>query len=331
MRRPLRAWLFVFAGVAWLAPVTRVARADDPTATDLIERGLDLRQAHRDAEALMLFETAEKLAPSPRGRAQVALAEQALGRWGLAEKHLRAALDAKSDPWIESRRPILERALAVIAAHLGDVEIVGAKGTVFVDGVRIDEPDALVHLRLEAGRRTLELRADGVYPFSRTFDVLPGDVVRIEVVQHALLAETPAVTPPPPASSGASTAQPSAGRTQRTLAWVSLGGAGALVATGVAGLFVRSSAASDFNSTPSCTGQPTSALSSQCKSWLDQGTTGSTVAVVGFVGGGVAAALSIVLFATAPATKARSALSFPCSPVLGAGVRGASCALEGSF
>ncbi len=331
MRRPL-IWTLALAGAlsAPLAGAPRAAlAADESDAAALIERGLDLRQAQRDAEALALFEKAQALAPSPRGQAQVALAQQALGRWVLAERNLRAALAVQGDAWIDSRRPILERAMAVIATHLGDVVLVGAKaGSVFVDGVRVEEPDALTHLRLEVGRRALELRAEGSYPFSRTLEVLPGEVVRVEVEQHPLLDQPapPSIAPLPRPTPAAPTVE--AGRTQRLLGWIALGGAGIFVATGVAGLAEREIAAGDFNGNASCTGQPSNHLSSQCSGWLDEGTTGQTLAIVGFVGGGVVGALSVALLATAPSSKARSAaVAFPCAPTSG----GAFCSLQGAF
>ena len=308
-----------------LAP--RSARADDPSAAALIERGLDLRQAQRDPEALVLFEEAQALAPSPRGQAQVALVQQALGRWAAAERNLKAALAATEDAWILSRRPILEHALGVIESHLGDVEIVGAKtGTVYVDGAQVDHPDALTHLRLEVGRRTLELRAAGSYPFSRVLDVRPGEIVRVEVDQRPLLeapkAPPPIVPPiPPPAA-------PPSGGAQRTIGWVALGGAGLFVATGVFGLLDRSIAAGNFNGSAACTGTASNNLSTQCRGWLDDGTTGQTLAIVGFVGAGLASALSVALLLTAPSGKPKAAAwSLPCAPSPG----GVTCAVGGTF
>jgi hypothetical protein len=307
-----------------LGVLPSAARADDASA--LIERGLDLRQARKDAEALALFEAAQRLAPSPRGQAQVALAQQALGRWAAAERNLKAALAAKDDAWVQSRRPVLEQALAVIGTHLGDVELVGGKGAVFVDGARMEEPDALTHLRLEVGQRIVELRADGMYPFSRRLDVLPGESLRIEVDQHPLLKAPseplpppvePKVTPPPAPS------EP--GHTQRVVGWASLGAAGAFLAIGVGGLVERSSAASDFNASAACTSTTANALSGQCRSWMDEGNTGSTVAIVGFVGSGVLTALSIALLVTAPsASPKRSSFALPCVPE----PRGIACSLS---
>ena len=209
------------------------AHADDPSAAALIDQGIDLREAQRDSEALALFEKAQSISPTPRGQAQVALAQQALGRWVGAEKNLGAALAEKDDPWIASHRPVLERALSVIQGHLGDVQIAGAaSGSVFIDGVLIDDPDALTHLRLEVGRRTLEVRAPGMYPFYRVIDLHAGETERVEVAQHRLLDDT--TTRTVSVSGGAEVSRP-----QRTLGWIFLGGAGLFLATGVAGLVER--------------------------------------------------------------------------------------------
>jgi hypothetical protein len=63
---------------------------------------------------------------------------------------------------------------------------------------------------------------------------------------------------------------------------------------------------------------------------LDDGNTGQTVAVIGFVGGGIVAALSVALLLTAPRTGGkRKAMvwSIPCAPARG----GASCTIGGKF
>jgi hypothetical protein len=326
-----RVPLWLLAAVT-LAPclTSKPASADDPTAAALIERGLDLRQAQHDPEALVLFEEAQALSPSPRGQAQVALVQQALGRWASAERNMRAALAEKDDAWIASRRPILERAMSLIETHLGDVEIVGAKGgVVYVDGARIDEPDALSHLRLEVGRRTFDLRTAGLYPFSRVLDVRPGEVVRLEVEQHALL-DTPKEPLTKTAVSVHADAANGPGQAQRTIGWIAMGGAGLFVAAGAAGLIERAVVAGDFNGSTACTSQPSNMLSSQCRGWLDDGNTGQTVAVIGFVGGGIVAALSVALLLTAPRTGGkRKAMvwSIPCAPARG----GASCTIGGKF
>jgi hypothetical protein len=64
----------------------------------------------------------------------------------------------------------------------------------------------------------------------------------------------------------------------------------------------------------------------ECNSWLSDGTIGQTLAITGFVGGGVLTTLGIILVATAPSSKARVSV-LPCSPVPG----GAWCSVGSTF
>ena len=329
MRRPQHHGILVALAIGFPLLAPRAALAEDPAAATLIEQGLDLRQSQHDVEALALFEKAQAIAPSPRGQAQVALAQQALGRWVLAEQNLASAIAVSGDAWIESRRPILERAMTVIRAHLGDVEIVGAKeGAVYVDGARVDAPDALTHLRLEVGRRAFELRAAGYYPFSRVLDVLPGEVVRVEVEQHALLddGKQAAVNPGPALVPTPIATKADSGRTQRTIGWVVVGGAALFLATGAIGLIERESDAQDFNA--NCSKNPNS---SACNDLYHEGNTAQTVGIIGFVGAGVFGAVSVTLLVTAPSAKSKTTtpvVSFGCAPAWNGG---ASCAWRGTF
>ena len=204
----------------------------------------------------------------------------------------------------------------------------GAKGSVFVDGARVDDPEAISHLRLEVGRRMLEIRSEGLYPFSRTLEVTAGEVVRLEVEQHPLL-ESARSADGGPVDSRSSTGDP--GGTQRLLGYIGVAGAGVFLAVGVGGLIERNSAASDYNSSFQCTSAPANNQPAQCSSWMNEGSTGSTLALVGFIGGGIVGALSVALLVTAPSKPKTVALSppvsLPCAPTNG----GAFCALAGTF
>src|SRR5215831_5030123 len=82
------------------------APADD--AEGLILRGIELREKRDDQAALQLFRRALEIAATGRARAQVALAEQALGRWPDAEADLAAALERADEPWIAEKKALLE-------------------------------------------------------------------------------------------------------------------------------------------------------------------------------------------------------------------------------
>lgn len=87
----------VFAAALFLLGAS-TASAQDAAVERAIDEGLALRQQSRDAEALAVFERAYAQHREPCLLAQVGFAEQALGRWRLAEEHLREMQRAASDP-----------------------------------------------------------------------------------------------------------------------------------------------------------------------------------------------------------------------------------------
>src|SRR5438105_4526034 len=97
--------LVVLAVLVWLAP-GGMARGEDAEA--LIRQGNELRRAGQDEEALPLFARAYAVAPAPRTRALLGLAQAATGRWLDAEASLQGALAAAADPWIQRRRGDLD-------------------------------------------------------------------------------------------------------------------------------------------------------------------------------------------------------------------------------
>src|SRR5690348_2231148 len=94
-------------------------------AEALIRHGVSLRAAGRDDEALAEFQRANAIHSSPRAIAQIGLAEQAVGHWLDADEHVRAALAAANDPWIQHNRAALEEALGVISHRLGSLDVRG--------------------------------------------------------------------------------------------------------------------------------------------------------------------------------------------------------------
>jgi tetratricopeptide (TPR) repeat protein len=202
---------------AALALGTNTARAEDAEA--LVTRGLELRLQGKDGQALELFRRADQIAPSPRTRAQVALAEQALGIWVAAEGHLAAALAAKDDAWIEKNRVALSAALEIVRQHLGQLEVLGgAPGAeVYVDGARIGVLPMSAPWRVEVGRRSLEVRAPGYHSASRTTEIVAGGTTRetIGLVKEDAAAARPA--------GAGGVMQPDGGAVQRTLGWAAVG------------------------------------------------------------------------------------------------------------
>lgn len=234
--------VFFFVVATAIAPRAHAQDTNDPAA--LLQRGVELRRRGKDAEALDAFVRADALAPSPRAKAQRALAEQALGRWVAAEQHLVEASSSTDDAWVKKNRPVLEASLAEIRTHLGTLEIsTTTPGAIlFVDGDPRG-PAPSTRVRVAAGTMVVEVRAPGFTTTRRTVQVAPGATVR---ESFTLVAEPSTATPsvvPAPLAAPAPTAPTAAveqvplattpPRAPRWPAYVALGvgAAGAVVGT----------------------------------------------------------------------------------------------------
>ena len=224
-----------FAGL--LTPAD--ARAGDSDGVDaLLRRGVQLRREHRNGEALDLFQRVLTISPTPTARAQVALAEEALGQWVEAERDLGAALRAADDPWIAKNRSVLEEARAQVAQHLGwlTVSVDVANAEVRMDGRPIvaDREERVV-----SGPSVLAVSARGYVPDIRHVEIAPEQHARFDVVLVPLVAQEPprpmAVTPSAPASALPS-APPRTERRGRSPAFPT--GPAVLAAAGLASLGV---------------------------------------------------------------------------------------------
>lgn len=305
-------------GAMLLSPTARAGVETDAEA--LIAKGIELREKGRDDEALVVFRQAFTASPSPRARAQVGLAEQALGMWVVAEADLVAALAAEDDPWIAKNKAALEGALGVIRRRVTTLEVRGVEhGEVYLDGVRLGVGPG--PYRVEAGRRMLEVRAPGFQSTTRIVELLPGGVARetVTLVASPPARSTAGLSPRPVLSGeerrlfpGPSTGDPGAG--QRLLGWGFVGTGAALLATGGVSLVVRNGIVDDYNA--SCPGigapQPPG-----CDDQVSASRTWLTVSILSLVGGGVFAAGGILLVAAAPSADRKSAGAKPrlaCAP-----------------
>ncbi len=160
------------------------------------EQGRSLRRDHRDAEALTVFQQIYDEGHQSRALAQVGLAEAALGRWADAESHIAQAL-AQPDEWVTQNRSggvALEQQLTRIATHLGSLEVVcdatgatGWTGDHRMAALLLSRP-----LRIEFGRVTFEVRAEGYTSSQRVADVVAGGLARETVTLTRTLAVTSA-------------------------------------------------------------------------------------------------------------------------------------------
>ena len=329
--RPARASLAIVLAASLCAlPRTALADPAQAEAEALIAKGIDLREHGKDDEALALFKQALAKSPSPRARAQVGVAEQALGLWVAAEADLVLALSAVDDAWIAKNRGALEGALATIRRRLGTLEVRGTDGAdVMLDGVRLGVLPATAPFRVEAGRRTLEIRKDGFHPTTRSLEIPAGGVARETVTLVAVTPET--VAKPgggPGAAGGPVPAGPDPGRSQRLLGWVFTGAGVALMATGGIGFLVRKGYVDDYNIR--CPGVGAD-QSPECADKADSSKTWLTISIITLVGGGIFTVGGLTLVATAPSreAKAPAKVRFACAPSVFGG--GGSLGCAGSF
>lgn len=149
-------------------------------ARSLLRQGVEARQRGRDDDALALFRQAYAQEQSANALAQIGLAEQALGRWVDAERHLREALASTEDRWIQRNRASLQSAYATVLRRVGRLEIhSNVRGAeVRVNGQHAGALPLSEPLRVAAGTITLEVLADGYYPESRRVEVTPSTLSR---------------------------------------------------------------------------------------------------------------------------------------------------------
>lgn len=255
----LRRLTIVFglvAGLAVTAPGTARAEAVDAAkAEELIRQANDQRKQGHDERAVPLLRQAYEIARSARTAGQLGLAEMALGYWVAAAGHLEEALTEERNPWVEKNRPVLDKALQNVASHLAQLRVEGNPdgAQVIVNGNVAGTLPLTAPLRLNEGRVTVEVRAAGHRPATRTMTLRGGTSDRVVIMlepqeaQEAPAIATVATPPPPPTASehpdvtaerpghsdrpGTAPAGGDRAAWRRVLAWSLLGGA--VVAGGI--------------------------------------------------------------------------------------------------
>lgn len=167
------------AAPAAAAPSSRKEQAE---AEALIQEGVKLRKVGRDDAALVKFDRAYALSPTPRAAAQKGLCLQALGRWSEAEDLLAAALEGGEDPWVARNRGVIKDSLEEVKTKIGRFEISGSPegADVTVDGRNVGRLPLAGMVRINAGPATLRVSAEGHAPQSTDLQVQGGSFRRLE-------------------------------------------------------------------------------------------------------------------------------------------------------
>jgi len=180
----------------------RFANAADEEAADaMITRGLELRRARKDAEALEMFRRADMLAPSPRTAGQLGLVESALAQWSVAEAHLVASLSTPQDPWVHKNHALLEQALSIARTHIGQITLSGPEGaTVTIGGKTIGTLPHQAPVRVGEGNAIVTATAPGFKEFILSVPVQAGMETPLKIALDPIGVRPAEPTPAPPAA-----------------------------------------------------------------------------------------------------------------------------------
>lgn len=299
-----------------------------PQVDALEEQGRALREQHRDADALALFEQAHGLCHGGRALARVALAEAALGRWVDAEAHLRAAMAQTDDAWVSANGDALRGELGTITAHLGDLELPGHGGPaeVWIDNHPVGAWPSARAIRVVAGSVTVSVRGDGFAPVTRTVVVPAGGLAR-ETIELVALSSGRGGD-----GSRAPRAVTSGGGGQRTVAWVLAGGAVAALAGGAVATGLRFANHDGYFAayTTNTACNPTERDVAMCgvlyQQGVDDDASWGVWQGVGFGLGGALAVAAAVVFATAPSARSEAVTALRCGQ--GPGMLGVGCSWQ---
>jgi tetratricopeptide (TPR) repeat protein len=266
-------------GLIFLAVLTGSGHARADAADDAIKRGVELRRERKDAEALEQFQLAQRVRSSPRGLAQVALAEQALGRWSEAERDLQSALQVKNDAWIESHRSVLEKALEAVQEHLqADGSGSGPKAAA--------PPAPSTGLMPAAPEAPAKSPAAAPAPTSAPSTLTPPATTMPSSTTAADVPHRDAAAAPPLAAAQSD---------NRTGAWLAIGGVVAFAAGGIAANVVHEKAAAAFNDNHRCFyGDETRAQ--RCEGDLNRAHISGALAAMGYGGAALLSGLAAYLW-----------------------------------
>jgi hypothetical protein len=269
-----------------------------PESDALIGEGVELRRKQKDADALERFQRALAIEATPRVRAQIGFAEQALGRWVEAERDLAAALSTGEDTWIVKNRSALERALATVGEHLGTLEVSGtpAGAAVRIGGEPVGTLPLARGLRVPAGSAALEVSADQHAAAQRTVLVHAGKISR-ERIDLVRAEATLTVQAAPPIRTL---------RPHRPVLWIGgwtlLGvGLGAVAVLGGGGAALYQTSADRWNA-DSCVGAGLTRAET-CGAEHDRAVLGQRLEISGFVLGGALAVAGVGLLAADAAQR----------------------------
>jgi len=319
----------------------------------LMRDAVSKRRAGDDTAALKLFQQAYELNKTAKALAQIGLAEQALGKWSAADKHLRQALETGgTDPWIKKNHSAIDASLVTIANHVGQLDVVGqpAGADVRIDGESVGQLPIGHPIVVTAGGVAIEVSARGYLPILRSTIVSAGKLTRelfnlqqITPMAEQTAAPAEAVVVPParsePPSARATTPNPSStssdgnaggasgggGSSRLPLVLVAGGLSAASLAFGIVEHLSWQNKASSFSSNAACGTMFPDKGGRACQQLYDDGQSAKLRAFVGYGLGAAFAATAVIVYFTDP-SRGPEPSRVACAPTLG--TTGMGCALR---
>jgi hypothetical protein len=169
--------------------------------------------------------------------------------------------------------------------------------------------DALwgIAVPVDAGDHRVEARASGRRPWSAVVHTQDGQTASVTVpdlapapppvdtVERASVVPPP--SPPPPLPPPPPPPLPGG---DHTAAFIVMGAGVVLTGVGIAGVVEHGAQVSDYNNDPTCPPISASTRSAHCSDYVNAASTWNTVAVVGFVAGGLALIGGVTLWLASP-------------------------------
>jgi hypothetical protein len=328
---------------------------DKQQAQALQVAGVHLMDQGDNHGAIAKFEEAFRLFPSPKilfnlGRAHFALHDEveALADF---ERFLDESPYAPKESRNEAQRVVEQ--LRPRLSYL-DLEIEDPGSRIALDGREVGTAPLARPVVVAPGAHELRVEKAGMQPSIQTVSPVPGQKLRVAVRLVAVSEPTPALVPPAapaptaPTSAGVGPSEPvtasgpapavpapSGGSAwHTTAAWISAGAAVLFLGGGITAQISSSSKNADFNAVtsagqPQCSTAEPSDGGGQCHSLLDAAQTRHTLAIVGFVGAGVAAAAAATFYFTGSNGGSGRDVAAACLPI--SQTPGVSCALSLKF
>lgn len=311
--------------VTGLSPASAQAAptaAEEAAAQALFDEGRRLLEAGQYESACPKLEESDRLAPGIGTKFHLADCNERLGRTATAwAGFLATAAAARSmgqtarEDAARDRARALEPRLARLVVEVPTAA--RASGlTITRDGLPVGSGQWGAAIPVDPGSHVVDASAPGKAPWHAD--------VRVDTAGALGRITVPPLAEGPPSASGGDGMEADPGRTQRVVGLV-VGGAG-LVGVGVGAVFGLQAISKYDQSEPFCTGNV-------CKreglDLRDASSRAGNNATLAFVAGGVATALGVVLYFTAPSRRpaAHGAFRLIPAPALG----GSTLTLQGTF